>query len=60
MNKINCITLAIFIAGCGEAAESENAHVHYEQPTWEFLEDTRFKESGDTSTVVSTCDWEGG
>ena len=60
MNYIKVIASAIFFAGCGEAAESENAHVHYEQPTWECLEETRQKESGDTSTGVSTCKWKGG
>ncbi len=60
MNKINYITMAIFLAGCGEAAEPENAHVHYEFPSWEVLRETEVRTSGDTSTGVSTYEWGGG
>ena len=56
MNKIVLLSWAIFLAGCGEAAESENTHVHYEQPMWESLCETKIRNSGDTSTN----DWGGG
>lgn len=60
MNKIKLLSLAIFLAGCGEAAEPGNSHVHYELPEWEPLNERKIRNSGDTSTGVSTYDWGGG
>ena len=50
----------MFLAGCEAATDEVHSHVHYELPEWEQLNETVVRTSGDTSTGLSDCYWEGG